>query len=92
MKPERLSRATISAKYLLADAPAATDLYMPAELHLTAGFVIHRYAAKVARGAYKPKMANRGDAPTTSHAANRDGRIMGNSQHSSVRKLAARGY
>lgn len=78
-----------------ADRPLACQIAKP-ELHresmVPPGYRVKRLPAKVARGAYKPKMANRGDAPTTSHAANRDGRIMGNSQHSSVRKLAARGY
>lgn len=56
------------------------------------GFRVKRYAAKVAMGARKPRMANRGDAPTTSHAANTTGRVCGQGQHQHVRNLAARGY
>lgn len=56
------------------------------------GFVVTKGPCKVAVGARKPRHANRGDAPTTSHAANNTGRVCGNSQHTHVRNLAARGY
>lgn len=78
------TRDFISAKFLLAAKPGETSSY--------GAHVVKKYPAKVARGAYKPRMANRGDAPTTSHAANYTGRIVGKSQHDTVRSLAARGY
>jgi hypothetical protein len=56
------------------------------------GFKVTMGRAKVAVGAHKPRMANRGDAPTTSHAAYYTGRVCGNSQHTTIRNLAAKGY
>lgn len=57
-----------------------------------ANMLIVKCPPKVARGAYKPRMANRGDAPTSTHAAQRTGVVCDRSQHEVVRVLAKRGY
>lgn len=80
-----IERAFIPARFLLAAPPPAVTV-------IPRDFPVTLCRAKVARGARKPQMANRGDAPTTSHAANNTGRVCGNSQHTHVRNLAARGY
>lgn len=77
-------RAYISARFLLADAPGSTVI--------PDGFQVAICPPRTAAGAHKPRTASRGDAPTTSHAANRDGAICGNPQHATIRNLAARGW
>lgn len=62
-------RGYISAKYLLSPIPARVDTVD------TTGVKITQCPARVARGAYKPKIANRGDAPTISHASRTTGTI-----------------
>ena len=83
---EKLERDPIPLRFLMASP--ATDTSDYAKRCVTKW----KRATPVAKGARKPRMANRGDAPTISHAANRDGRIMGNSQHDAVRRMALKGY
>ena len=83
---ERLERDAIPLRFLLAAPAGETNEYN--KRHVTKWARV----APVAKGARKPRMANRGDAPTTSHAANYTGRIVGTSQHDGVRRLAAKGY
>jgi hypothetical protein len=56
------------------------------------GFRITKCAMKPARGATKKRLANRGDAPTNTHAARNDGVIFRNGPHHATRALAARGW
>lgn len=66
--------------------PRAENTVVPA------GFRIARGLPMVARGAYKPKLANRGDAPTSTHAAQSAKVVFATAQHRNVRSLAARGW
>jgi len=83
---EKLERGPIPLRFLMAAPAGDTSEYN--KRHVTKWTRI----APVAKGARKPRMANRGDAPTTSHAANYTGRIVGNSQHDAVRRMALKGY
>jgi hypothetical protein len=56
------------------------------------GFIVERLPAKVAQGAYKPKLAGRGDAPTFGHAATSTQRVFAAADRRTIRNLAARGW
>jgi hypothetical protein len=56
------------------------------------GLRVKRYPAKWANGARKARLANRGDAPTTTHAARSADVIFRNGPHHATRALAARGW
>lgn len=59
-RDDKITRPTISAKFLLADKPAKRDaVIVPAHVTIT------RYAAKPARGAYRVKSSAMGAQPTS---------------------------
>jgi hypothetical protein len=84
MKREH-TRATISAKFLLAAPPPATTV-------IPDGFKIKKLAAKQAQGAYKPKIAPRGDAPTIYQAARATQTLVKASDRRRLLNYAARGF
>lgn len=73
---------------------ATITLLEPATLNtiVPVGFKVGRGKVMVARGAYKPRLANRGDAPTSTHAAQSGKVVFANSQHRATRALAYRGW
>lgn len=79
------ARAAISAKFLLAAPP-------PAETIIPPGFKIKKFAAAKAQGAYKPKIAARGDAPTIFQAARDSKTLAKAADRSALRNYAARGF
>jgi hypothetical protein len=83
MKRE-ITRAAISAKFLLAAPP-------PAETIIPDGFKIKKLAAKRAHGAYKPRIAPRGDAPTIYQAARETKTLAQAADRRSLLNYAARG-
>lgn len=56
------------------------------------GFRITQCKAMVAHGARKARYAARGDAPTSTHAAQSAKAIFANGPHHATRALAARGW
>ena len=80
-------REYISAKFLLADKPAKRE-----EIEIPAHMKITRLPARVAQGARKPKIANRGDAPTMGHAARYTKTVAAQADRRVIRSLAARGW
>jgi hypothetical protein len=79
------ARAVISAKFLCAVMPTKRETFD------TTGVNITVCPARVARGAYKPKLANRGDAPTLSHASRTTGTIRGTADRRAILTYAYKG-
>lgn len=82
-KSRDVAVAKIPAQFLTAPPPPAVTV-------IPAGFVITVCKPRQAYGAKKSRMANRGDAPTSSHAAHYTGHVTGNSQHTHTRNCAGK--
>jgi len=54
--------------------------------------LVTKCPTKIARNAYKKRLANRGDAPTDTHAARYTATVCKSSSHDGVRKLARKGW
>jgi hypothetical protein len=59
---------------------------------IPAHFIVRMCPARVAQGARKSRLANRGDAPTMTHAARDTKTLARKANHNQIRAIAARGW
>jgi hypothetical protein len=86
-KTPETTRKDIRAVFLFADKLTKHDVVeIPAHMRVT------QLPARVAYGARKPKIANRGDAPTLGHAARDTKTVAAQADRRVIRSLAAIGW